>query len=145
MKNGTNEIRERSGRNSMEMVTVIGFAMVGTALAVVLKQYKPEYALLLSLVVGVWILMTVVSNLTPVLEELESMMGQTQLPTEYIAVLFKSMGICFLTQIAGDTCRDAGQNAMAVKVETAGKITILLLSLPLFHKLLNISAGMIRG
>ncbi|WP_312641880.1 SpoIIIAC/SpoIIIAD family protein [Hydrogenoanaerobacterium sp.] len=122
----------------MDIITIVGVGIIGVSLAVLLKQYKPEYSLAVSLIVGVIIFALVAENLTPVLDQLNLLLDNTQMPREYIEILIKSLGICFITQIACDTCKDAGQSAIASKLEIAGKLSILLLSLPLFQALLSI-------
>ena len=59
--------------------------------------------------------------------------------------MFKTLGICFLAQFAADSCRDAGESALASKVELAGKISILVLSLPLFEDIAQTALGLIGG
>jgi stage III sporulation protein AD len=56
---------------------------------------------------------------------------------DYAGILLRALGVCFLTQIACDTCRDAGEAAIAVKLEIAGKIAVLAISLPLFRQVLG--------
>jgi stage III sporulation protein AD len=50
-----------------------------------------------------------------------------------------------LAQFAADACRDAGESALASKMELAGKITILILALPLFEKITQTAVGLIGG
>jgi len=54
------------------------------------------------------------------------------------------VGVCFITQLACDLCRDAGENAIAARVETAGKAAILLISLPLFEQVLELVMVLLR-
>lgn len=122
----------------MDMMAVVGIGIIGVALAVLMKQYKPEYALAVSLIVGVVLFAVSLEGLTPVLDQLNALLNQTKMPREYIEILIKALGICFITQIACDTCKDAGQSAIASKLEIAGKLAILALSLPLFSELLSI-------
>ena len=61
----------------------------------------------------------------------------------YFILLVKVIGVAMVTQLAVDTCRDAGQQAIATKVEIAGRVTILSLSLPLFQELLAAASQMI--
>ncbi|MBC8545486.1 stage III sporulation protein AD [Clostridiaceae bacterium NSJ-31] len=129
----------------MEIGTIIGIGIVGVSLAVLLKQYKPEYSLAISLIVGVLIFAAAAEGLTPVIDQLGVLLDSTQMPREYIEILIKSLGICFITQIACDTCKDAGQGAIATKLEIAGKLSILVLSLPLFQSLLTIVAELLSA
>ena len=120
------------------LLTVLGLGVLGAVLAVLMKQHKPEYALAVSLLTGVAILVAATELLSPLMDELNALMDATSIPREFIGVLVKSLGVCFLTQVACDTCRDAGQSAIAVKLEMAGKLTVLALSLPLFGQLLDV-------
>lgn len=120
----------------MEWVGIIGIGLIGMVIAVLLRQYKPEYAVFVSLAVGILVIGMLCSQLLPIFDELKTMLSNLSL--EYIAILIKSLGVCYLTQLASDACRDAGEIAISSKLELAGKITVLSLGLPLFGKLLEI-------
>ncbi len=122
----------------MEWVSVIGIGLIGMILSVMIRQYKPEYAIFISLAVGFLIIWKLCEQLFPIFEEMKEMLSGANLSMEYIGVLAKSLGICYLTQLASDACRDAGETAISSKVELAGKITVLSLGMPLFGKLLEI-------
>ena len=123
----------------MDIYAAIGIAAVGAALAVIIKQYKPEYALAVSLSTGVVIMYIALKTVYPVLSDLDYILKATNMQSAYIEVLLKSLGICFITQLAADACRDSGQGAIAAKVEMAGKAAILVISMPLFRALLNLA------
>ena len=121
----------------MNLFSLLGFAVVAAALAVLLKQYKPEYALGVSLASGALIFALVILNMSPVFDSLKELAGRVA-DNRYVSVIIKSLGICYVTSLASDTCKDAGQTAIASKVELAGKVTILVLALPLFNNLVSI-------
>ncbi|WP_040196964.1 SpoIIIAC/SpoIIIAD family protein [Candidatus Soleaferrea massiliensis] len=127
----------------MNIIMVVGIAIVGVALSLVLKQHKPEFSMLISLGVGAVVLILIVTSFTPILDTIQSLIEDTQMPFEYGAILMKALGICFIAQLASDTCRDAGESAVASKVELAGKIAVILISLPLFEKILSIVGSLV--
>lgn len=129
----------------MNMMTITGLAIVAVALGTVLKQKNPEYSLLLSLAAGVLILGMIIAAALPLFERIQALFEATGAKAEYVQILFKALGLCFITQIACDACRDLGETAIASKVETAGKLSVLLVSLPLFEKILSIAGGLIGG
>ena len=51
--------------------------------------------------------------------------------------MVKALGVCVVTQLASDTCKDCGQNSIASKIELGGKVLILAISLPMFTSLLE--------
>lgn len=129
----------------MEIVTIAGVAVVAAFLAVVLRQQRPEQAMAVSLAAGLGILMLVVTKAMPVVGALRNLLEGAALPKEYAAVVFKALGICLLTQLSADACRDAGETALASKAELAGKLFLLTLALPLFEKIAQTAALLING
>lgn len=134
-----------TGAGNMDMLHIAGFAVTVAALAVVLRQYKKEYALLLSLAGGVLLFLLVLSQASPVFEQMRTLAEQAGIDGGYVSVLIKSLGVCFVTQLASDTCRDAGETAVAGKVEMCGKFAVLLLALPLFKEIASLALGLIAG
>lgn len=129
----------------MMIVTIAGVTVVAAFLAIVLRQQRPEQAMAVSLAAGIGVLALVVSSALPVIATIRELLNGAALPGEYGAVLFKALGICLLTQVAADACRDAGENALAAKAELAGKILLLTLALPLFEQLARLAASLISG
>lgn len=121
-----------------EVFAIVGVGLVAAALAVVLRQTKPEYAMLVSLAAGIFIIYKIFGDLIPLVAEIDTILASSGVPSEYGTILFKALGICLLTQIACDTCKDAGESAIASKIEMAGRIAILAVSLPLFTQVLSI-------
>lgn len=128
----------------MNMITITGMAVIAVALSTMLKPKNPEYSLLLSLITGVLILAMIVTGAAPVFERVNSLLEATGAKSEHVRILFKSLGLCFITQIACDACRDLGETAVASKVEAAGKMSVLVISLPLFEQVLTIVGSLIR-
>lgn len=123
---------------------MVGLALVAAALVTVVRQRLPEYGLLLSVVAGVLLLLWVIETGAPLFERVQTLFETTAgAQAESAAILFKSLGICFVVQIACDACRDLGESAIAAKVEMAGKIAVLVLALPLFEQILSIVARLI--
>lgn len=89
--------------------------------------------------------MIIISGLTSVTAHIKELFNATGLPAEYVMILFKAIGICLLTEIASDTCRDAGETALATKTEIAGKVLVLTASLPLFDEIITTALGLIKG
>ena len=112
-------------------------ALTGAVLALVLGQYRPEFRLLVTIGVSLLLLGMVLGQISPVLSELRTAVELTGLPGEYTAALFKAVGICLLTQLAGDVCRDSGESSMAARVELAGRAAILLAALPMIREVLD--------
>jgi stage III sporulation protein AD len=129
----------------MEIVKIVAIAIVCALLCTVLKQYKPEYAIVVQLAASVFILLLVVSAMGDLINAVRELVNGSGIDTEYLTLLLKALGVAVLTQLAADACRDSGETALSNKVELAGKVTILLLCLPLVKAMIQLSAGLIKG
>ena len=128
----------------MDIFAIIGLAVVSAAICILLKQYKPEYAMVVSIACGILLFLMILSNLSPAFQAMAGLMQKAQINSVYTKAIVKTLGICYVTQLASDACRDAGQTAIASKVELAGKVFIVLISLPLFENLVDIAFGLIK-
>ena len=120
----------------MWIIAAAAAGLVGTVLALILGQYRPEFRMLVTAAVTLLLMAIVLEQLSPVLEQLRSTMELTGLTGDYAAILFKAVGICLLTQLAGDVCRDSGESSIASKIELAGRAAILLTAMPLIQEVL---------
>ncbi|RDV82499.1 stage III sporulation protein AD [Ammonifex thiophilus] len=122
----------------MEILQVVGFALVAAVLAVALRREKPEIALLVGLGTGALIFLAFAGKIGAVLTVIEGVAQRAGLNLLYLEVLLKIVGIAYLAEFGAQLCRDAGEGALAVKVEFAAKILILLLALPVILNLLDL-------
>lgn len=133
----------KKGERAVDIWAITGIGVVAAAICILVRQYRPEFAMLVSLCSGILLFVMVMLNLTPVLDQMERYVAKASLNNEYFKVLIKSLGICYVASIAGDTCRDAGQTAIAAKIELAAKVAVVVLALPLFGKIVEISLELI--
>ncbi len=120
----------------MEITTIIGFALISLFLYGILRQYSPNYALLLSVVCGVFLLVLSIVSLTPVLEFANKLAAYTSFGN--LSVIFKAVAIAILAQFTADLCKEAGQISLAGSVELIGKTGIIIVCVPLFTAMTDI-------
>ncbi len=126
------------------LFSVFGIAITAAAAALLLRQYLPQYALLITLGGGLLLFFFVLLQLGDAFSALRRLLSMTGADLGNVGILLKALGVCYLTQLGADCCRDAGETALAGKVELAGKAAILLLSLPLFEELISFVERLIR-
>lgn len=127
----------------ISIFSIIGLAIISAMLCLLLKQYRPEFAFSATLICGIVIFLTVIAEMTPLFDMIRTTLDKIQDGNEYTMVIIKALGICYVTQLASDTCQDAGERAMAGKIELAGRVAVLLLSLPMFSSILQIALELI--
>ena len=118
------------------LITAVGVLLCAALLATVLRAHRPELALGLSLAAGALVVGVLLRELIPLIDTLRRMLALGGLSDTALSVVLRAAGVCFLSQWAADTCRDAGQTALAAKAELTGRVLLLLLTVPLFEQVL---------
>ena len=128
----------------MELTTILSMLLIAAFLTVLLRRYRPELAMGVGIVAGAIALLAVLKTAAPAVSQLQALLDGAALPQAYTAILFKALGICLLPQLTADACRDAGESALAAKAELAGKLLLLVLSLPLFEKITSLALSLLQ-
>ncbi len=128
-----------------KMLIVVGFAIVAVFLIVFLRQHKPEYSLLVGIAASAMLLIYLLGDIVKIIGEIRNLFAQVDLSVEYIGLIFKVLGICYIAQFAAELCADFGQSSLAGKIELAGKISILILSLPIIKQIISLTMQLIQG
>lgn len=104
---------------------------------IILKQYKPEFVIYVSLIAGALILTIILSRISGVVELLTNLANKTSINNQFLTLLIKITGIAFLTEFAVSICKDTGETAIANKMDMGGKVVIVSMSIPIISGLLE--------
>ena len=121
-----------------DVIKIVGIAFISLILIIIIKQYRPEFALYLSLIAGILILYLALDNLTNVIQLLKQICDQSGMNRQFLEILIKMTGIAFLAEFAISICKDSGESAIASKVELGSKAVIISMSIPIIYNLLEI-------
>lgn len=120
------------------LFSIVGVALVGTIIHLILKQTNAEMALLSSLVTCLIILSLVLSFLGDMITELISYLSGLGVGSGILTYLLKILGISYVVEFMVDIAEEAGAGAIAGKVVLAGKIILAGLGLPILFDLVDI-------
>ena len=116
-------------------VCVLGiFAVLGSA---ALKKYNGELAALMIISAIALMCFTALPVLNKLFDSVNDLTSLANINRGYISTLIKSLGICYITQISVDICKENGSGSIASQIEIAGKLMILLLAVPLYGDLIE--------
>ncbi len=121
----------------MNIIQVGILGVVGILFAVQLKQEKSEAAIFLCIAISLIIFANILGYLEQLVETLKEISGYVQIDSTYITTLIKMLGITYLAEFSSGICKDAGYQSIASQIEMFGKLTILVLSLPILLALLR--------
>lgn len=123
---------------------IIIVAVLIAILSMLVRHYKPEYALVVQLAGVAVILLYAVNSFDSVLSSLQSMISSSGLDESFLEILLKALLISVLTDIASSVCKDSGNNTLSNAVELLGKTLIVVMALPLIKKLAESAIGFIN-
>lgn len=122
----------------MEVIKIIGIALIALIIIIILKQYRPEFAIYISILTGVLILILVMDKLTGIVNLLQNLSSKASVNSTFLALLIKITGIALLSEFAVSICKDSGEGAIASKIEIGSKIIIISMSIPIISSLLEV-------
>ena len=121
----------------MELWKLAGIGVLATLLAIKLGTMHPEYSLYISITACLAVMLYSMRRLDGLIVSVRRLEQMIPLGRDYLKVLLKLVGVSYLCDFAACLCRDGGQSAIAGQIETAGKITILALSMPTVIQLIR--------
>jgi stage III sporulation protein AD len=72
-----------------------------------------------------------------IIEVLRDLINRAGINEDFFEILIKITGIAYLIEFGSNLCADAGEKAIAAKVEFAGKALIITMSIPIIATLLE--------
>ena len=127
----------------MIVFRVIGIGIVSTILILILKEEKSEMALMCAIAASIIILLYIISQFTPIVNMINKLLDNAGINKEYLRIILKIVGISYMVEFGKNICKDAGENAIANKIEIAGKVIIISLSIPVVNSLVEIVSNLI--
>jgi stage III sporulation protein AD len=126
----------------MDIIQIVGLGLVATILTLVIKEQKPMFAFIVSTVTGIVIFLFLIGKIAEVIRLLERMAVQANLNMIYLDTILKIIGIAYIAEFGAQVTRDAGQGAIASKIELAGKILILVMAVPIITIIIETVIGL---
>jgi stage III sporulation protein AD len=122
----------------MDILQIVGLGIIASIIIVVLKAQRPEIAIQVSIITGIVIFILIVNKLAAVLALLSSFSAKADIDMTYMGLLLKIIGIAYISEFGAEICKDAGEAAIASKIELAGKVIVMVLAVPIVTSLLDL-------
>ena len=128
----------------MDIFRIIGVAFITAIMSLLLKSTKPELSFAVTVTGVIVILLFLVDALKNTLNIFMVISQMTGIENGLLKILLKIVGVGYITEFAAGILNDFGSNAVADKVTLAGKIAIVMLSLPVIESLLTLVQGFLK-
>lgn len=120
------------------VIKIISVGLIALIIIIILKQYKPEFAIYISIIAGAIIIYMIIDKIENIINLLQTISDKSGVSSEFLALLLKITGIAFLAEFAISICKDAGESAIANKIEIGSKVIIVSMSIPIISSLLEV-------
>ncbi|PFA09658.1 stage III sporulation protein AD [Bacillus thuringiensis] len=120
---------------------IVGLGLVATFLAAVLNQHKSSITSLFIVFVGSVMFLILIDQMHSILQMIERVASEAKVSNVYVETLLKIIGIAYIAEFGAQITKDAGQGAIASKIELAGKILILVMAIPILTVVIETILG----
>ena len=121
-----------------EIIKIIGIGLIALVVIIILKQYRPEFTIYVSIIAGILILAFIMEKFTGIINLLKTISDKTYINKQFLGILLKITGIAIIAEFAVSICSDAGEKAIASKIEIGSKVIIIAMSIPIISSLLEL-------
>jgi len=121
-----------------EIVKILGIGMIALIIIIIIKQYRPEFAIYISIIAGILILLISIQKMEGIIALIQSISEKAGVNGKFLSILLKITGIAILAEFAVSICKDSGESAIASKVEMGSKVIIISMSIPIISSLLEL-------
>ena len=115
----------------MGMAQIVGVGIVAAALAVTVRTQRPEFGMLIGVCGSMLIFFMILPYLTSAVKIFRDLSEGIPADARYINIILKIIGVAYIAEFGAQICADAGENAIASKIELSGKVLVMLLSAPI--------------
>ena len=122
---------------------LVALAIMSTVLCLLLKKERPEMAMFIDLATGVIIFLGATYKLNYIIESIQELANKANIPTMYISLIIKLIGIAYLMEFAIQICKDCGEANIASKLEFGGKIIVMAMSFPILFSIVEVIINII--
>jgi stage III sporulation protein AD len=127
----------------IDIVQIVGLGLIATFLSLIVKEQKPTFAFLIVVFAGCAIFLYLVDQIYDIIRMIEKIAINANVNMVYVETILKIIGIAYIAEFGAQLTKDAGQGAIASKIELAGKILILVMAVPILTVIIETILGLI--
>lgn len=127
----------------MDVILICSLAVSSVMVSKLLEQGNKDMKSLITLSIVVMLSMRALAALSGVIRTIESFMQEIEFSQEYAKIMLKSLGICLVSRLCTDCCKDLNENAVASQIELVCRASLIIVSLPLYKAVIEIVIALI--
>jgi len=92
---------------------------------------------LLTAFTGIVLFLLLIGKISAVIHTLEQLAVKSEINMIFLKTILKIIGIAYIAEFGAQIVRDAGQEAIASKIELSGKILIMVMAIPIISVIIE--------
>ena len=119
------------------MIKIACIGLMAVFLAMTLKNIQSEYAMIIGIAACMILFGFSLTKLEVIMESIKNLRQYVTINSMYIGIVLKVVGIAYISEFSANLCKDAGYSGIASQIEMFGKLSILVMSMPILTTLLT--------
>lgn len=119
----------------MAVFKVAMLCVAAALMCAAIKSQKPEMSMALSLAAGALAFIWSLTYVESAVGQMRELAGGAGLGEGALGVMLRAAGVALITEFAQQLCRDAGESALAGRVEFCGRAALMAMCVPLLSGL----------
>lgn len=127
----------------MDILRLVGFGLAVVFLIILVGEQNKTYAGLIRLLASAIFLLCIIPEFEKVMDMIKLLSDHIQINDTYMMIVLKVIGIAYIAEFGYQLCKDAGEEAVANKIQLAGKVMILVLASPIAVVLIEMIVALV--
>ena len=127
----------------MGIIQIISIGIIATILSLTVGKQDSTWSFYIRFATSLIFIFFIISQLSGIFDTASNLGKRANVDGPYISIIFKIIGISYISEFGAGLCKDAGETAIASKIEFAGKIMILTTSAPIILALMDLITTML--
>lgn len=129
----------------MNLLSVVFSTVIVVLIAIKVKEVNAAFSVILSIGACLMLMYYVLDRFSRISGYIDRLTSYVSVNITYIEIILKMTGIAYICQFSSDICRDAGYGAAASQIEMAGKVSMILLSMPVLMSVIDLVVAVVEG
>lgn len=129
----------------MDILKIMLIAVTAAMICTYLKSFGSQFHIYVAAAAGTVLAAVVVIKLSGIAQSVFQYADKLSVGGEYVQILFKVAAVTYATSFTSDVCRDSGYGSLANQIELFGRISIIIISVPIIFELLDMTVVQTLG
>jgi len=126
----------------MGIFQVVATGVLCAVLAITIKKQSPELALIITIASSVLIFLMVLPMLTQAIGVLTNVGEMLDGGMQYVSLALRVIGVAYMAELGSSVCADAGETAIAAKIDLGGRVIIMIMAMPVVIDIVGSVVGL---